>query len=88
MQNQNMFNSTVLQYREIKYILCTLVARIFKPNKTGVVHNAAYIIIFIYCCGPTQWSEIPQCMKSTGKSTTAVLLIFTYICLAACKMYL
>lgn len=43
-----MFNSTVLQYREIKYILCTLVARIFKPNKTGVVHNAAYIYyIFI-----------------------------------------
>lgn len=26
MQNQNMFNSIVLQYREIKYILCTLVA--------------------------------------------------------------
>lgn len=48
MQNQNMFNSTVLQYREIKYILCTLVTRIFKPNKTGVVHNAAYIYyIFI-----------------------------------------
>lgn len=45
MQNQNMFNSTVLQYREIK---CTLVTRIFKPNKTGVVHNAAYIYyIFI-----------------------------------------
>lgn len=36
MQNQNMFDSTVSQYREIKYILCKLVARIFKPNKTAV----------------------------------------------------